>query len=124
MKWLNRDLVLGPHLWLATNERDFHKAMRRLKAPREKWAPWLSESSFGCMHTLTTPGGSIACVVCIRPGEQSAIEDACTLIHEAVHVWQAWCNYKGEDRPSCEFEAYAIESISRSLMKAYADLLH
>jgi hypothetical protein len=123
VKWLERDLVTGPYLGLATNEKDFRKALRTLKVPREKWpAAWLNDDATANCSTFTNPSGGIACVVCVRLGEQSGIEAAATLVHEAVHVWQTWCDYKGERDPSIEFEAYAIESIAKRLMQAYAAL--
>jgi hypothetical protein len=103
--WLDRELVAGPYLALATSEADYRKAMRHLKVPREQWAPWLADDSLGCMHTLKNPSGSVCCVVCVRLGAQAPIEAAATLIHEAVHVWQAWCKYRHEWEPSAEFEA-------------------
>lgn len=122
-KWLDREMITGPYLFLATSEADYQKAMRRLKIGREKWSPWLADDALGCVHTATTPMKSLACIVCIRPGEQDGIEAASTIVHEAVHVWQIWCEYREEREPSREFEAYAIENISRTLLKAYADTL-
>jgi hypothetical protein len=121
MKWLDRELVAGPYLTLATSEAAFQRVLRYLKVPREKWLHWLDDNSLGCMHPLGTTSGRLACVVCVRLGEEEeGIAAATTLIHEAVHVWQAWRRRNGENEPSAEFEAYAIEAISRSLMKEYA----
>jgi hypothetical protein len=41
------------------------------------------------------------------------------LVHEAVHIWQDVKHRIGEDNPSSEFEAYAIQNISQELMLAY-----
>lgn len=123
MRWLERDLIVGPYLALVTNEADFHKAMRHLKVPRDKWAEWLPDDCYGRTHVLTNERGSVACLVCVRVGEQSGIEAAATLIHEGVHVWQAWCDYRGESAPSREFEAYAIEGVAKRLLQAYSERL-
>jgi hypothetical protein len=124
VKWLDRDLITGPYLGLATTEAGFQKALRHLKVPREKWPKWLDDDSLGSAHTFTNPKGNIACVVCMRPREGgNSIDAAGTLIHEAVHVWQQYCERVNEHAPSREFEAYAIEAIATTLMKAYAATL-
>lgn len=46
-----------------------------------------------------------------------------TIIHEAVHVFQALTKYIGEDNPGDEWEAYTIEYIATSLIKEYEDAL-
>lgn len=124
MKWLDRDLITGPYLFLALSERDLHKALRKLAVPRDKWPLWLADTSLGNAIGLVSGSGNFASIVCMRPKEGgSAIENAGTLIHEAVHVFQQFCNHIGEREPSIEFEAYAIEAIAKRLMKAYADTL-
>lgn len=121
MKWLERDMVPGPHLALALCETDFLKAVRHMRVPREKWPAWLADDSNGCVHTFHNPSGALACVVSMRVNaELSGIEVAAVLVHEAVHVFQQWCNHHEERAPSREFEAYSIESIAQRLMEAYA----
>lgn len=41
------------------------------------------------------------------------------LAHEAVHVWQEIREAMNEDRPSSEFEAYAIQHVVVELANAY-----
>lgn len=53
--------------------------------------------------------------------ECSSIDVAALLVHEAMHVWQAFCEHVGEKSPSDEFEAYSIQSIFHELMTAYAN---
>lgn len=60
-------------------------------------------------------------VICL--GEHSTrtpIEIAGLLVHEAVHAWQEWCEYYGENPTAREQEAYAIQSISQELMSEFA----
>lgn len=45
------------------------------------------------------------------------------LIHEAVHIWQRNADHMEEDKPSKEFEAYAIEKIASELIKEYGQRL-
>ena len=42
------------------------------------------------------------------------------LVHEAVHVWQAYCREIGERNPGDEQEAYAVQSIAQELMAEFA----
>ena len=122
MRWLGREMVLGPHLFLATSEEAFKRAMRGLGIAREKRPAWLSEDANGCVHSFMHKNGSLACVVSFRPPQQfDGIDVACTLVHEAVHVFQQWCNHYGERAPSREFEAYSIDAIAGQLMRAWVE---
>ncbi|MFZ5784013.1 MAG: hypothetical protein ACOY4R_27760 [Pseudomonadota bacterium] len=41
------------------------------------------------------------------------------IVHEATHVWQAIRRNIGEEDPSAEFEAYAMQNIVLGLLAAY-----
>lgn len=41
------------------------------------------------------------------------------LVHEAMHVWRDIRESIGEDHPSSEFEAYAMQNIIAELLTAY-----
>lgn len=41
------------------------------------------------------------------------------LVHEAMHVWRDIREGIGEERPSSEFEAYALQNIVEELITAY-----
>jgi hypothetical protein len=63
-------------------------------------------------------------IVCIPVTPQTdGIDVATLLVHEAVHVVQEYFRYIGEDNPGNEIEAYAIQNVSASLMRAYRDRL-
>lgn len=123
MKWLNRDLIVGPYLGLCTKEAEFHDALKHCKVPVEQWGRWVNEGADATMHTLANPLGEMVCLVCIEVKGQTGVQVAAMLVHEAVHVWQKWRESIGEDAPSKEFEAYSIQAISQRLMQAYSDLL-
>lgn len=62
------------------------------------------------------------CIVTVRDGlelDHNALEVACLLTHEAVHVWQELTEKIGEEAPSAEFEAYSIQAISQELIHAF-----
>lgn len=46
-------------------------------------------------------------------------EKAALLVHESVHVWQEIRKRMGEKEPSCEFEAYSVQSIFLGLLGIY-----
>ena len=51
---------------------------------------------------------------------RNGVEVAGMLVHEAVHIWQEWCDHYGETNPGREQEAYAIQAISQELMAEFA----
>lgn len=124
MKWLDRDLIQGPYMTLATTEREFHKAMDHCEVSKHDRPQWVSENADATVHHLTNPQGEMVEIVCIklRP-DTTGIQVAAMLVHEAVHIWQRWRESIGEDEPSREFEAYSIQTISQRLMYAYSDSL-
>lgn len=57
----------------------------------------------------------ICCIVCMDGyQEHSPVEIAGLLVHEAVHVWQRYCESMGEESPGAEQEAYGIQPLLRS----------
>jgi hypothetical protein len=46
-------------------------------------------------------------------------EKVALLVHESVHVWQEIRKRMGEKEPSCEFEAYSVQSIFLGLLSIY-----
>lgn len=116
MNWLSQDMIPGPRLVLVLTEHDFHAALDALPAPKENRPQWVSEGAGACMHALQ--GDEVACIVVLQDTEdyESAVG---LLIHEAVHVFQAWCDDVGEKEPSSEFQAYAIQSIAQRLIASF-----
>ena len=123
MKWLPRDLISGPYLALVLTERDYHRAMKRMKVPMEQRSPWVrTAQADATSHMLDHPEHGLACVVALRVREGiTGIQIAALLVHEAVHIFQEWCQYYGEQNPSSEFEAYSIQAIAQRLMYSYAE---
>ena len=62
------------------------------------------------------------CIVCLVETDDP-VENAVSLVHEAVHIWQNLCEYIGEENPSKEFEAYTIQNITQRLFDAYKQAL-
>lgn len=125
VKWLNRVTVLTPHIALCTNERSFRSALQHLKVPPSQCPKWNGPEHGASTHILDNPSrGEVACIVCIDPvalakHKFTDNEIRTLLVHEAVHVKQALMDDIGEDKPSHEFEAYTVQSISLELMNEY-----
>lgn len=118
MNWLNRTPAFPlPYYCLCVTEAEYLRAVKHLKikSPPE----WLSNGGHGTTHTFQS-NGKLSCVVCISiPKGKSKGEVYGLIIHEAVHVWQQYCDAISESSPSTEFEAYTIQAIAQALLFAF-----
>ena len=113
-KWLTRTLMIGPYLSLCTSQKEFDLALKHLKV--DKAMPYIAGHS-ATTHTFERDG-DIVCIVCLSESSirRRPIGDTANiLVHEAVHVWQAYRSNIGETKPSSEFEAYSIQTIFYTL---------
>jgi hypothetical protein len=119
VRWLDRRLgPPGPYLALCLSQAEYREAVQHLKSP--EIPRWVGRGANATTHTFTHEENGIVCIVCIEGHENhSPIEVAGMLVHEAVHVWQQWCDEIGETRPGTEQEAYAIQAISQELMAEF-----
>ncbi len=121
VRWLDRRIAAaGPYLALCLSEDEFKAAMRHLKI--DGAGPWISnDHSHATAHEVLGSDGRRCVVVCLSQWEgRDPIEVAGLLIHEAVHVWQAYCDDIGEEKPGREQEAYAIQAIAQELLAEFA----
>jgi hypothetical protein len=120
--WMDRDLMLGPYLALCLTQAQYNQAMADLdiKDP----GPMVKNGySHATTHFAESPKGDLCAVVALSDtAGRTGIEIAGLLVHEAVHVWQWHHERIGEDAPSHEFEAYAVQIISQRLMWRYQEL--
>lgn len=62
------------------------------------------------------------CIVCVASVKGfSKHQINALLCHEAVHVWQYFCDDIGEKNPGIETEAYSIQKITQNLMEEFWD---
>lgn len=117
-RWLDRRIARpGPYLTLCLSEAEFKRVARKLGIAT---AGWLNPHADATMHSAYGPLG-LCCIVCLgQPIGRNGVEIAGLLIHEAVHIWQQWCDDVGERRPGSEQEAYGIQSIAQELLAEYA----
>lgn len=122
-RWLDRRIAApGPFLALCLTEQAFLETMRDCKIKNPP--AWIKTPvAHATTHFLEDESG-LVCIVCMRNSEgRNPIEVAGLLVHEAVHVWQAYADGIGEAKPGSEQEAYAIQSIAQELMAEYARLI-
>jgi hypothetical protein len=123
VQWLDRDLIANPlYLGLCLSEEAFHREMRRLAIPREKWPNWISMTHANATAHYFDHSKSRRrlAIICLRREKGiSRIQIYGLLVHEAVHIWQWIKEDIGEDAPSKEFEAYSIQRLAMNLMSAY-----
>jgi len=120
VKWLDRRISApGPFLCLCLSEDEYKSAMKKLK--QDQFGPWIkTEQADATAHHFFRREG-MAVVVCLSNYEnRNPVEVAGLLVHEAVHAWQEWCEFYGEQNPGREQEAYAIQGISQELMAEFA----
>ena len=122
MKYLLGPLMPMPiYLTLFTDEKSYDRWIRREKIKTGK--DFVSNDANGCCHFFeNTEGGATAVAVCLNVEKlvkKDTIGQACTIIHEAVHVYQECIRFLGETNPGDEFAAYSIQNISEQLMRAY-----
>ena len=122
MTWLDRTLIRGDFLCLCTTEAEFLKELKRTKSPAP-WPKWIEDDALATTHYIVTGKGNRATLVCMTDKKLDGIPAASLLVHEAVHVVQEYFRHIGEDQPSIEMQAYAIQEVSGQLMFAYADKL-
>lgn len=119
-KWLDRRVSQpGPYLALCLSEDEFLAAAKhcKIKFPEE----WVTSGFGACAHHWLNDKSESVCVVCLNVDKcGSSLEIAGLLVHEAVHVWQRYCDSINEAKPGREQEAYAIQGISQELMMEYA----
>lgn len=108
------NMLPTPQIYLCLSEDEFNKTCKRNKlVPISDWIK--NDHSHATAHTF---GGDT--VVCLRaPGDRPLAEVLGLLIHEAVHIWQEWCDVYGEHTPGMEQEAYAIQCFSQGLIHEY-----
>lgn len=121
-EWLDRILVVSPcHYAICANEKDYKKELVRLKISPKSRPPFLSRGAHATVHFFDqTKHNHLAAIVCVGSLKGMTRGQIAGLIaHEAVHIWQEVREHLGEDRPSSEFEAYAVQNITQRLIDSF-----
>ena len=120
-RWLERGLVRSPfYLSLCTTERQFHRQLRHVGVERADWPEFITSPHANATAHFFHPKGKPIAIVCLHPApERDQLEVVGLIVHEAVHVWQEVIEHIGEYRPSHEFEAYSVQSLTQVLLGEY-----
>lgn len=93
----------------------FHsKAKMRKELGKDGMYPELPDTD-GFTHSFESDDGVVSLVYVRRTDTSS--ETMAILVHEAVHVAQAYWEFMNEDIPSSEFMAYTVQQISQWLIE-------
>lgn len=113
-KWLDRNLMNGPHLCLCLNEKQFKSQCKKLEVDIQ----W--RKSDASTYSFSNDSGKLITIVGLNQRKGiDKLQIYALLVHEAVHVFQEYCSSIGETNPSPEFEAYSIQWISQQLFYEY-----
>lgn len=120
--WLDRTLVVNPYYFcLCTTKKQYKKVLRKIKLDKKQWPEFIADRAHAMLHTFETPTKMFA-VVCFRPNKNyTAAQQHGLLVHEATHLWQKIRTHYGEDMPSNEFEAYAVQTLSQRLIESFIE---
>lgn len=127
-RWLLTELMRSRHhISLATSETEFHATLKSAGVSPYKFpSQWCKPRGANVTFCESKAGEKLA-VVCVDPWDDAhetcsdPIQIAAMLVHEATHIFQEDCRIIGESDPSDEFMAYSIQSLSQTLMYAYAE---
>lgn len=116
--WLNQGWF-PPYYGFAPNKRAWKKALKKLELPAEPYPT----TDARCTSFKSHKTGKLVILVTVGDHispEHDPVGIIGLLVHEAMHVWRHIREDIGEDSPSAEFEAYALQHISMELMEAFA----
>lgn len=113
--WLNRTLVLGPHLALCLSEREYEKASRSMGIDH-RGSQWCGAEGSARCHLAFGREKPVALVCLNVSPDESETAISGLIAHESVHIWQDWCRSMGEEDPGDEIEAYAVQNLVVLLM--------
>ena len=120
-KWLDRNLLeLNGYYTLCTTEKQYRSVLKHLRVKGGSAPTFLSTPQANATVHHFNCEGKYCAVVCLgNTKERTNAQVLALLVHEAVHIWQEFKENIGEREPGRETEAYAIQSISQSLITEY-----
>lgn len=124
-EYVSDELIFNPiRIGVCIDEESYVGELDALNVPYWERPQFIIDGKDGTVHFFSekSNGGEVA-LVCLRHKEaQTGIQLAGLICHEAVHIWQHGRTIMGEDSPSKEFEAYAIQWIFQQICWTYESL--
>jgi hypothetical protein len=118
VKWLDRGIGFCQPYALCLTVADFHSELRKFGFEN---LPAFSLTG-ATTHFFKSQTDQEIALVCVKDFTgKDPIYIAALLMHEAVHIWQSYCKYIGEQSPGDEIEAYAIQWIAQELMFSFRE---
>jgi hypothetical protein len=112
--------MTGPNVVLIQSAKQMLKEMAKIGVyPKHKAFPKWEEMTGADGMTWELDVDDVPYWVVGIARMDNPINTVSTIVHEAVHVWQGYAAYIGEENASREFEAYSIQSITSVLMSQY-----
>ena len=120
--WRDRRIAApGPYLCLCLDEPTFHAALDDCGL-KDRPIFLATSHAHASTHYAEHWDGGLLCIVTLGPWDgRTPVEVAGLLVHEAVHVWQRYCDRIGERHPGDEQEAYGIQAIAQELMQSFTE---
>ena len=121
MSWCNRSLIhLHCHFGLCLTQKEFERGLADLNMKPQDWPSFVKHKHADATTHIFEYSNKVCILVCMANWHnRDPVQIAGLLVHEAVHIWQNYCDHIGEDKPSIEFEAYSIQTIAQELMEAF-----
>lgn len=120
IRWLNRSYIRGNAYTLCLSEKEFGKVIKNLGIPAYRPGRWVTHGKGATVHLCYADDGDRIGIVCVDLEQVGYLSELVgVLTHEAVHIWQDYCEGAGEANPSIEFEAYSIQCITQGLFTEF-----
>lgn len=98
---------------LCLSEESFEKIKKQKKLSGT--GKWIIEGKNATSH-VWEKNSFLFGVICVDLAKAKNLTQVLALLaHEATHIWQDFVEHIGEENPSSEFEAYALQSITQAL---------
>lgn len=120
LHWVELD-VFPFSFAVVLTDKAWDEEQQRLRMPMRERSDFMPRRAIACVTTLENTGSG-ACVsyLKVRPAELAKLSDDAALqvlVHECVHVKQAFMERIREERPGREMEAYVQDHIFREVIR-------